>query len=1150
MRLKQIFVIGALGMALLASTASAQTQAGAIRGTVTDETTGVPLPVVTVVATSPALQGQLSEFTDGAGQYRLDSLPIGSYSILFIYGDAKVKRENVEVGIGKETIVNAKINTQATGEVITIKEKAPAIDAGSTKQGTTVQQDYMKHVPNRGRTWAGVLGAAAGSQGDAFGTSFSGSTSVENNYVVDGVNTTGVTLGAGFPTQGSQVINNFIQEIEIITGGYNAEFGRSTGGVVNVVTKTGSNEFHGSVFGNVTAFNADVKDVVTVGSSLQAKAPMPTAFDFGFELGGPIIKDKLWFYVGFAPSLTRQKITRIASTRVDRNVRFFDYDGCPNGQRNADMTCNGDFASDPNGMTTPRVGCETTGTCESDGIADLNPATNTAAFEEVERHSFTDSDNTYQFTGKVNFAITPEHQGQISLTGQATTAHNVFSVLGTPTSTQEDETGLNTDIAVKWTSKFFDNKTQIDFLAGWHRNKFAADPITDTLPNDPSKRVADTMAVGMRNRAAFPQFGNLGAFGRNSDTPEAADVLKFCTDGDPMVADAFPRIVNCPVGTGSSSYIFNSPVRLGDQIEQRYSGKLTATQRVKLAGHHQFKAGVDFESNVLDNVRGYTGGSFGRWTSSGSTPLWLVSRYVDLNPGADVCGYNEDDTPITCNYLDRLNVHGNTLNYGAFLQDSWSILPNLTVNAGLRYEQQYLRYASAIRGKMDPVTGEKYGENALALKDLLAPRLGVIYDWTKEGRSKVYASWGRFFESIPMDINDRSFGGEVTLDAYWNAATDCGTVTNTGNDATTTRLPSLPGGCPAPAATGGDQTVFGLSPIGGTSLVVPGTSAQYLDELTVGVEYEILEDLRVGVSYQNRRLGRVIEDMSVDGASTYYIGNPGEFSDSEEDKLLNEIEDLEAGGMATKDQRDAAIKSLEDYRGIRKIMDKPVRDYNAVQLTASKRFSRAFMIQGSYTYSKLRGNYPGLFSPYRNQLDPNITSQYDLLEFLANRMGDLPFDRPHQFKVDGYYTFDLQKAGRVTAGARFRAQSGFPLTPLAPHNSSYGDNESFLLPAGAFGHTDFTTGVDLHVAYGRKLGNMDLELYFELFNVMNNQYQTAVDFSYTPDPSDPIVGGEKSDLSHLKSVTTHSQVALNPNFRNTRGRAAPLSGRFGLTLSF
>src|SRR5262245_3380181 len=108
MRFRKMIQIGAAGLALLvAQVASAQVQVGSIQGRVTDETTGVPMLLVTVVASSPALQGTQSEFTDDAGQFYMSSLPAGTYNLLFIYGDAKVKRENVEVSTGKATVVNA-----------------------------------------------------------------------------------------------------------------------------------------------------------------------------------------------------------------------------------------------------------------------------------------------------------------------------------------------------------------------------------------------------------------------------------------------------------------------------------------------------------------------------------------------------------------------------------------------------------------------------------------------------------------------------------------------------------------------------------------------------------------------------------------------------------------------------------------------------------------------------------------------------------------------------------------------------------------------------------------------------------------------------------------------------------------------------------
>src|SRR5262249_50197536 len=113
------------------------------------------------------------------------------------------------------------------------------------KIGTTITKDFTQNVPV-GRNFESVATVAPGAQNDALGVSFSGTTSFENNYVIDGINVTSIDMSqAAGGALGSALNLDFIQEVEVITGGYNAEYGRATGGLVNVVTKSGSNEFHG-----------------------------------------------------------------------------------------------------------------------------------------------------------------------------------------------------------------------------------------------------------------------------------------------------------------------------------------------------------------------------------------------------------------------------------------------------------------------------------------------------------------------------------------------------------------------------------------------------------------------------------------------------------------------------------------------------------------------------------------------------------------------------------------------------------------------------------------------------------------------------------------------------------------------------------------
>ena len=115
-----------------------------------------------------------------------------------------------------------------------------------------------------------------------------------------------------------------------------------------------------------------------------------------------------------------------------------------------------------------------------------------------------------------------------------------------------------------------------------------------------------------------------------------------------------------------------------------------------------------------------------------------------------------------------------------------------------------MRYAEHLRDTIDPFTDEPLGSNALRLRNMWAPRMGVIYDWTKEGRSKVYGSVGRFYESIPMTINDFSFSGDTTYSAYWDFA-QCNGTNETWDKDPELMVPH-PGNCPGSVSRPGVVT--------------------------------------------------------------------------------------------------------------------------------------------------------------------------------------------------------------------------------------------------------------------------------------------------------------------------------------------------------
>ena len=1095
---------------------------GAIQGGVTDGKTGEKLAGVTVIVTSPALAQTQTAITDENGQYQIGQLPPGDYLVTFYYADITVERSGIRVGVGGTVPVFQKINTAAAGgEKIIVNDTAPTIDPTSTTQGITIDKNYIKNIPVPGRTFESALGAAAGSQNDGVGVSFSGSSSLENQYFVDGVNTTGLTYG----TVGSPVINDFIEEIEVITGGYNAEYGRATGGVVNVVTKSGSNDFKGSVFGYYQPgfLTADAETTPVNATSIDASRDIAYDADFGFELGGPIIKDKLWFFVGFAPAFSQYDYTRVTKRQTDcREVMA-------NGQLSPCMSALAD--------TEP----------------DVDPATGFYLTDDIDTEVRSSRLEVYNALAKFNYAATPEHQGQLAVQGQPAQGRSprIFGPAGQGTKFNQ----LTSDVSAKWTSKFNDNKTEIEAVLGWHRDQVNTNAIDPTLQTQPYQQLL---------------YGDLAHWGPGFG--ESALTNRDCADNPtPGGSDPYPFITNCPMD--SRAYIVGGPGNISRDVEERRSAKLSVTQRIKAGGSHEIKAGIDAENNLSDKARLFSGGSF-IYNYVGPEVVY-VHRWVQLTDDAntDPRFDNTCTTPdpegrtdkmIRCDFLGGTpgspgtQVTGNTFNWSAYLRDSWQIRPNLTLNAGIRYEEQRLRYAAFLQNKVDPLTGETLGENAMTLTGMFAPRVGLLYDWTKEGRSKVYGHWGRFYESIPMDINDRSFGGEVFYRQIYQAGA-CGP-----NDP---RFGEGPGavngvGCTTTTTQPAASQLIGASGV----LVAPGIQSQYMDEYILGFEYEVMDDLKVGLSFQNRSMGRVIEDVSTDGAETYIIANPGEWSDKEEAKLQEKIDRTDDPEAKMRLER-----QMELFRGIR-TFDKPRRDYNALQFTLTRRFSKKLYVQGSYTYSRTEGNYPGLISYDNGQIDPNISSQYDLIELLGNRIGPLPQDRPHYIKLDGYYTFDFKEAGALTTGVRFRALSGVPTNALAAHYL-YGPDEAFLLPRGQMGRTDFEHGIDLHIGYGRKLPRgMELEVFFDIYNAYNRQGTFYVDDTYAPAYSvsqggaggneqnaNPISGGTYEDLTWAKAIVTDSSgrpietntpLGRNPNFHNTAVRYGPAFGRLGMRLTF
>ena len=310
LKLSQTLLLSGLAtVPFVPSIAWAQLQLGQIQGNITNEETGKPLQGVTVVVSGPALQGEQSEITDKSGSYLITQLPPGdNYIVRFYFGDVIVERPNVRIAQSKTLTISLKMPTQKGKNVYVVKERAPSVDIATANTGVEISQEILQNTAVRGRTFESAMSLAPGSAdvapraqaGGDVGVSFAGGTGNENAVLVDGLNTTDLSTGV----VATQLHQYFIKDLNVITGGYQAEYGRATGGVVSIVTKSGSNEFHGGVFGSWSPYQATPMTVARLGEALAFRSKQFQQYDFGFELGGPIVKDRVWFYVGFAPTFT------------------------------------------------------------------------------------------------------------------------------------------------------------------------------------------------------------------------------------------------------------------------------------------------------------------------------------------------------------------------------------------------------------------------------------------------------------------------------------------------------------------------------------------------------------------------------------------------------------------------------------------------------------------------------------------------------------------------------------------------------------------------------------------------------------------------------------------------------------------------------
>lgn len=274
---------------------------GAVSGTVTDNT-GASVPNAAVIIKNSGTGAQETVKTDDAGFFRSSTVVPGSYTVTISASGFAAYNANVLIEVGRLTNLTPHLGITGDQSVVEVSAEAPVINTDSPDFATNFNQASIDNLPINGRHWTSFALLSPGVVlGNAFGlVSVRGISSLQNNFMVDGSddNQAFQSTERGFTRVGSSTSQAAIQEFQVNTSNYSAQYGRAAGGGINAITKSGTNEFHGSAFWYYRDNQFGATNPYTLVNNVPVK-PKDKRHQYGGTVGGPLIKEKLFFFYTF-----------------------------------------------------------------------------------------------------------------------------------------------------------------------------------------------------------------------------------------------------------------------------------------------------------------------------------------------------------------------------------------------------------------------------------------------------------------------------------------------------------------------------------------------------------------------------------------------------------------------------------------------------------------------------------------------------------------------------------------------------------------------------------------------------------------------------------------------------------------------------------
>ncbi len=947
------FTLLALLALLTPLTASAQSQAttGTIEGIVLDSS-GAVTPGVAVLMTNAATGFTRKVVTDGNGRYRGIALPLGVYKVeARLPGFTAAAREGVSLAVGQTLNVDFTLSPAGVTQEVAVSG-APLIETTRSAQSSLIDEKAIGNLPINGRNFldfvklAPTVGIVQGPDGAEI--SINGQRGIYNNVMIDGADANNPFFGEQRGGQRPKYIVSLeaVKEFQVVTDGASAEFGRSAGGFVNMVTKSGTNTTTGTVFyfgrnGSLLSRNSD-----------GTKDKDFSQHQFGGSLGGPLKRDKMFFFASWDQN---------EEQRLKSKAAFEDPAINPAGE----------------GVRLLNLLASKFGVMGEGGAANPMEQTNDARV----------------FLGKIDMNMSPAHQASVRYA--YSWAEQVNGTFDVPTWTVSAN-GIEQD--------------RSHSIVGQLNSVFG------TLVNEARVQYA---------REPRPRSYN------GPDLPDTA-------------------IANFP-GGNDRSFRFGQPffLPINDATDQRFqiSDSVTIGR-----GAHLVKAGAELNWTSMTQV--FEGFGRGRYIFTGG--MSQFEAFVNAPTSAAALS-------SFVLYLQRVPLGGRSIQDSGrqsipvwepavFIQDKWSIRPNLTLNAGLRWEGHksppsltppsqtpYARYFSDPRFPTD--TGE--------IPDDWSgwqPRLGLTWDPGGKGRTVVRGTAGLFKARTPGLVwaNPRTANG-VIFETY------VGVIVPGANFGVPT-FPNLV------------STANFVNPTPGISVVDKDFKNPQSMQLSASVEHELVPQFSVGAafSYAKTKYLSRFTDPNVDfTARVNAEGRPvyaGTGSPRRPFPALGQVLTTESTGRS---------------------------EYKALVLTATKRFSSRWQMQANWVISEDK-------SDDDNERDP-FTVRYADLQNLESEYS--LSDRHSRHRVNLFALGEFPRGIELSALVQYRSPNpttGTDLLGSDANNDGQANDRRYVNGRDVGRNQQFKDNkfftVDLRASKIVELpGSKSLELMFEVFNLTNSE---------------------------------------------------------------